>query len=125
MGRFKTSVPNLVLLIVVLGCAACGGGASSSVQSVTPPAPDFSLTVSSDSVSVSQGATSTAIVVGVTPQNGFSGSVQMTIGGLPSGVTSSPASPFSIAAGASTPVIIGAAANAQPGSYSISAQGTS
>jgi IPT/TIG domain len=125
MGRFKTSVPNLVLLIVVLDCAGCGGGASSSVQIVTPPAPDFSLTVSSDSVSVSQGATSTAIVVGVTPQNGFSGSVQVTIGGLPSGVTSNPASPFSIAAGASTPVIIGAAANAQPGSYSISAQGTS
>jgi DNA-binding beta-propeller fold protein YncE len=61
----------------------------------------------------------------VTPQNGFGGSVEVTLSGVPAGVISNPASPFKIAAGAQTSVIFGVAANAATGAVAISAQGTS
>src|SRR6267378_5195000 len=44
---------------------------------------------------------------------------------LPAGVISNPVSPFNVAAGASTPVIFGASANAVTGNFTISVQGTS
>ncbi len=59
------------------------------------------------------------------PLNGFSGAVQIAFNALPAGVTSNPASPFSVAAGASTPVVFGASANAATGNFTISVQGAS
>src|SRR5262249_13665072 len=76
-------------------------------------------------LTVSQGTTSVGVTVSVVAQNGFSGTVQVVLGGLPSGVTSSPASPFPLAAGASTAVLFSASSSAQTGNFSISAQGTS
>jgi len=61
----------------------------------------------------------------VNPLNGFSGAVQIAFNALPAGVTSNPASPFSVVAGASTPVVFGASANAATGNFTISVQGAS
>jgi hypothetical protein len=61
----------------------------------------------------------------VTAENGFAGSVQVTLTGVPAGVVTSPASPFTLAAGAQTSLIFGAAVNAATGNVAISAQGTS
>ena len=72
-----------------------------------------------------QGGTSSALGVSVNPVNGFTGNVQVTLSALPSGVTANPASPFNVAAGSSTPVVFGAAANAPTGNFTVSAQGTS
>jgi len=72
-----------------------------------------------------QGAASPAVNVSVSPINGFSGSVQVTLNTLPAGVSSNPASPFNVTAGASTPVIFGAAANATAGNFMLSVQGSS
>lgn len=72
-----------------------------------------------------QGAASSAISVSVTPINGFAGNVQVSLSALPAGVSSNPASPFSVAAGASIPVVFGAAADAATGNFTISAQGVS
>jgi IPT/TIG domain-containing protein len=74
---------------------------------------------------VQQGAASSAISVSVTPINGFAGNVQVTLSALPAGVSSNPASPFNVAAGASIPVVFGAAADAATGNFTISAQGVS
>jgi DNA-binding beta-propeller fold protein YncE len=63
--------------------------------------------------------------VSVNPVNGFSGSVQVTLGPLPTRVTSNPASPFSISSNAGASVVLGASVSAAPGNYSISVQGTS
>lgn len=117
--RARTILEILLLLL----CAGCGGG-SSSAPPPPPPAPDFSLTLSANSISIAQGGTSSAVSVSV-GTNGFAGSVQVTLGGIPSGVTSNPASPFSVAAGGSTAVVFGAAATAATGSFTISTQGTS
>ena len=124
MGRLRQGVPVIVLLLA-LECAGCGGGAASFSQPPPPPAADFSIGLSPSSVSVLQGATSPAINITVNGLNGFTGSVQIALSTLPAGVTSNPLSPFAVAAGATVPIHIGAAANAATGNFTISAEGTS
>jgi len=125
MGRLRHSVPAVVPLSLALMCASCGGGSSSVIQPPPPPPADFSLNLSSNSISIAQGAASSAVNVSVNPVNGFSGAVQVSLNALPAGVTSNPASPFSVAAGASTSVVLGASANAAVGNFAISVLGTS
>jgi hypothetical protein len=113
------------LLLVSYGC----GGGSSSFQTAPPPPPpppqpDFSIGFSIDSVNLQPGSTSPAVNLSVTSLNGFTGSVQVTLTGLPTGVISNPASPFSIASGSSTPVLFSAATNASTGNSTIIATGT-
>jgi hypothetical protein len=86
---------------------------------------DFTLGLSANSISIAQGATSPSVNVSVNAVNGFTGAVQVTLSALPSGITSNPASPFSVAVGASRSVVFGAAANATTGNFTISMQGTS
>lgn len=123
LGRLPSRVVWLVLLLFVSACAGCGGG--SSFTQPPPPVPDFSLSLSASSISVSQGATSSAVNVSISPSNGFTGNVQVTLSGLPAGVTSNPASPFTIAAGASASVVFGASSTTTTGNFTISAQGNS
>ena len=122
MGRLSSRVLVSGLLLVVSEGAACGGGSSVTQP---PPVPDFSLNLSANSISVSQGGTSSAVNVSIIPSNGFTGNVQVTLRGLPAGVTSNPASPFDVAASASTAVVFGAASNAATGNFTVSAQGNS
>lgn len=124
MGRLRIGVPVALSVAISFVCLGCGGGGS-AVQTPPPPPQDFTIAFSSSSLSLPQGSSSSAITVSVTGQNGFAGAVQVTITGLPAGVTANPASPFSIAAGAGTSVIFGAAANAATGNFMVSAQGTS
>ena len=124
MGRLRQGVPVIVLLLA-LEYAGCAGSSSSFTQPPPPPAADSSLGLSPNSVSVLQGATSPAINITVSGLNGFTGSVQITLSTLPAGVTSNPASPFTVAAGASVPILIGAATNAATGNFTVSAQGIS
>src|SRR5579864_7140973 len=102
--------------LVSIACAGCGGagGSPANVRISPPPSPDFAITLSSGSLSISQGATGAPITVSVAGQNGFTGSVQITLAGMPAGVLSNPASPFSIASGASMAVVFGASQNATP-----------
>jgi hypothetical protein len=64
-------------------------------------------------------------MLAINPLNGFTGSVQVTLTGLPAGVISNPLSPFSIAAGSSTRVLFSAAPNTATGNSAIVATGTS
>jgi len=61
MGRVRHGVPKAVLLLFASVWAGCGG--SSSFIQPSPPAPDFSIVFSSNSVSISQGATSSGLAV--------------------------------------------------------------
>jgi hypothetical protein len=123
MGRLRHGVPLAILLLLALACAGCG--TTSSAPPPPPPAADFTLSLSSNSISISQGTASPPVNVIVNPVNGFSGAVQITLNALPAGVTSNPASPFNVAAGASTPVVFGASASATTGNFTISVQGAS
>lgn len=125
MGRLRPSVPVLLLMLAALPGFGCGGGSSAGPPPPPPAIADFSLTLSTNAVAVAQGATSSGVGVSVDAKNGFTGSVQVALTGMPSGVTTNPASPFNVAAGASTTVLFGAAAGAPTGSFPISAQGSS
>src|SRR3984893_11077263 len=113
------------LLLVCAGCGSGGGGSSANVQPPPTLSPDFAITVSSTSLSISQGSTSAPITISVAVQNGFTGKVQVSLTGTPNGVVSNPASPFTIAAGANTAVVLGATPNAATGNFTIPAQGIS
>ena len=106
--------------------SGCNGGATQSAAIPAPATPaDFSLVLSSTSITIPQGGVSQPLTLSVNPTNSFAGSVQITLASLPAGVTSNPASPFAIAAGAKTSVIFGASATSVPGASTITAQAIS
>ena len=109
------------LLAAGLSFSGCGGGSSQP----PPPAGDFTVAVNPGTVNLVQGAQSTPVNFSVTPKNGFSGNVSVSIGGLPAGVSSSPASPFSVAAGASASITFSATNSATLGPANLNFQGTS
>jgi IPT/TIG domain len=81
--------------------------------------------MSSSSLTLIQGNSSSPVNITIDPINGFTGTVQVTLSGIPSGVTTSPATPLSIAGGQSAAVVFGAAPNATAGTFNLTAQGTS
>ena len=127
MARLQNRLPLSIFVFLPVVCAGCGGagGGSAIVRPPPPPAADFSITLSSTSLPLSQGATGPPITVSVTGQNGFTGAVQVTLAGLPNGVLSNPPSPFNIASGANAAIVFGAATNAATGNFTITAQGVS
>jgi len=124
LGRFVDGVTGAIFIFLVARiCAGCGGGAAAVVQQ--PQAADFSVAVSSNAVSISQGGVSAPVSFSIIPHNGFNASVQVTFAGLPAGVSSNPVSPFTITTGVDTTVDFGAAVTAPTGSFTLSAQAVS
>lgn len=123
MGRLHLCIP--ACLVLPLWCASCGGGSSSPLAQTPPASPDFVLNLSTTSISVAQGESSNALTVSVDARNGFTGTVQVALTGLPSGVTSNPAGPFSASPGSTVSVVFGAAQNAATGTFNFSAQAVS
>jgi hypothetical protein len=123
MGRWARCVPNAVIGSFLLLCVGCGG-AGGNLQA-PPPSPDFTLGLSPNSINIPQGGTSAPINISVTAQNGFAGSVQVALNGLPGGVAANPVSPFRVSAGSSVAVVFGADAKAPTGNFTVTAQGTS
>src|SRR5580704_546436 len=113
---------RISIFAIFLG--GCGGGGGGGTQP-PPPQPDFTIGLSTTAVSIAQGSSSAPISVSATGLNGFSGSVQLTLSGVPAGVTSNPVSPFSVGTGQPVSVIIGASPDAATGQFTISAQATS
>lgn len=85
--------------------------------------PDFSLSASPTSQSVTAGA-STSFSAVVTGLNGFSGTVSLAASGLPSGVTGT-FSPSSITASGTSTLNITTSSSAPAGTYTVSITGTS
>jgi hypothetical protein len=113
----------VVLLTAGLALTGCGGG-SGSGSTTPPPSGDFSITVNPASVSIVQGAQSSPISVKVGAINGLAGNVSVAIAGLPAGVTTSPASPLSVAVGSSVSVTFAASNAATLGPAALTFQGT-
>src|SRR5215469_1523861 len=113
------------LALISIFIAACGGGGGTGGVRPSPPAPDFSIGLSAESLSISQGATSAPVTFSISAENGFTSDVNVSLAGLPSGVVLNPSSPFSIAAGQSVSVLFVAGPNASTGQFILSVQGTS
>jgi len=100
--------------------AGCGGQ-----QGPPPPVEDFTLTVSPASASVVVGNTTPAILVSINPQNGFAGMVNISLQGIPAGVTAIPSASFSVGAGATQSVAFLVSDWASVGASSITILATS
>jgi len=92
--------------------------------SATAPAPDFSLSVSQKSATITAGATGAQVSVLATAINSFSGTIAVSITGLPTGVTASPAT-LSLIPGTAQNVTLTAASTAVAGSATVTLTGTS
>ena len=88
-----------------------------------PPSPDYSLGMTPSSQSVRAGS-NTSYTVTVTGSNGFSGTVNLAVTGLPSGVTGS-FNPTSVAGSGSSTLTINAGPSAAAGGYTATVTGTS
>ena len=114
-----SDIAGVVLCALLM--SNCGGSGGSSGGN-PPPAPDFSLVVPANA-SVQQGS-STPINVGVNPTNGFSSQVNVTISGMPTGVTATP-SQFTLASGGQQQVVLAASSTAAVGTPTLEVTGVS
>ncbi len=119
---------RFLAIALAMSLPGCGGGSGvggSGGDQPPPPQADFAMSLSSTSLTIAQGDTSSPITLTVAASNGFTGSVSVTLGDVPVGITTNPVSPFSVTSGHSASVIVGASSNAATGQFAISAQGTS
>ncbi len=106
---------------VVSATNANGESANSSQVSATPLAANFTLSANPASLTINRGASGT-ITITITRSGGFSSSVSLSAGGLPSGVTATfnPAS----TTGTSSTLTLAASAAAATGMTSVTITGT-
>jgi len=114
-------------LVLNLALVSCGGGSkttSTAPPSTPAPAADFSLTATPVTVTLVAGSPGQAISVNAVPSNGFSAVVAVTVGGLPAGVTATPAT-LSLTPGTAQATTLTAAAGAAAATPTVSFTGTS
>ncbi len=89
---FRNARFLLVLSLVACGCSSSLSHPGTSSLTVTPASnPDFAVVAAPISVSLQSGGTPRSLTVAVNPVNGFTDAVTVTLSGLPSGVTATPA----------------------------------
>jgi hypothetical protein len=94
------------------------------VVEVTPPPPDFTISLNPTSLTVQQGATGTTQLT-VTSLNGFAGTVSLSLVGAPSGVTLSPSSVDVPAGGSVTrSLTLAVDPTVDPGTYGLQVKAT-
>lgn len=120
MPRIRITLILLLPLSLVGAFSNCGGG--SNTESTSPP-PSFSIQANPSGISIAPSST-TETNLTLQPQNGFSSTVTVTLTGLPTGVTSSPSSPFNLPPSGLT-VMFSAASSVSTGNYSVTFQGVS
>jgi len=129
LGNKRALLPTLLFLL--LGLAGCGGGSGSTPIAPPPPPPpagDFTLAAESKTLTVQQQGVPQVQSILATPLNGFTGTVTVTMSGLPAGVTATPSGPYTVSTsgpvqGAS--VQLGASTAAAVTSSTITLTGTS
>lgn len=110
-----TSVAPGTYLITL---TAQGQGVSASAGfSLVIPQPDFTFSLSPQSVSVSQGQSAT-LVASVVPQNGFSGQISFSLVNPPAGFSLS-GGPVSPNGPADVPLVLSVGTGVAPGTYSL------
>ena len=112
------SVCAVFFLLFCLVFTSCGS------KGAPTPNPDFSLTSSPATITLTPGGGAAPVSVTATAQNGFTGTVNVTVSGLPTGVTASPTA-LSLTPGTAQSLSITASASAAAGSLTVTLTGTS
>ena len=97
---------------------------SATVTVTISPPPDFTLTLSPTSLSITPGATGSQVSITANPINSFINTVEIAITGLPAGVTANPSTP-PLAPGTAQNIIITATTAALAGTSTVTFIGTS
>jgi hypothetical protein len=108
-------------LFLFLVLTSCGGKVTTTSP---PPQADFSLAATPASVTLVAGQAGQTISVSAVAANGFTGTVAVTVNGLPSGVTAQPAT-LTLTPGTAQNLSIVAASSAAAGTFEITLSGTS
>ena len=122
----KTTLGWLLVWSLVSMLTAVFCGCTSPVKTTTGGGgtADFSFSVSSSTLSVTAGGSAQPVTLTATAENGFSGTINVTVSGLPAGVTTSPAT-LTLTAGTPLTVNFTAASTAAAGSASLTFTATS
>ena len=91
LGRYSSSSVRFIsatLVVTLLALTSCGGGS----KTISTPQVDFTLSSTPASITLAPGGAGQKIAVNAVPVNAFSGTVTVTVAGLPAGVTASPSS---------------------------------
>ncbi len=124
-GAHRHRLLTIALVFTFAGSGGgCGGGAGGGVQP-PPLTQDFAIHLSTSSLTISQGDSSAPLSISITPQNGSSDSVSVTLSAIPAGITSNPDNPFTVPSGQPVSVILCAASDTAVGQFPVSAQATS
>src|SRR6516162_5114305 len=125
-GQFAEMIDHFNVLRTVEDLYGLGhAGQAANVSPITDvwntTNPDFSLSASPSSLAITQGNVGTSTIT-VNPVNGFSGSVNLSVSGLPSGVTANFNPPSATSASTLT---LTAASNAATGTVTLTITGVS
>jgi hypothetical protein len=110
--------------LTLMGASGALSHNSSVAITVAPPPPDFSLAIAPSSLTLAAGGPASSVQITATPVNGFSGTVAVTIGGLPAGVTAAPTT-LALAPGVPQSLSLTAAASAPTVTTGLTFTGTS
>lgn len=106
-------------LITLTGVAGALTHTATLMLNITAaPAPDFSLSLSPSSLNLLAGASGQQTSVSATAINSFNRSVDLSISGLPAGVTAAP-STLTLTPGTPQPITFTATANAANGTFNV------
>src|SRR6266404_8785306 len=122
MGSNRFSILSFARTALVL-LAGCGGGGPATPP--PPPTADFGVSISPFSASTVLGNTTSAVTISISPQNGFSSPVTITLQGIPQGVDAIPRSSFSIDPGTSQTISFSLSTSAMVGTFPVTVLGTS
>lgn len=105
-------------LLLICGLAGMISGCGPGSMKQALPQPDFTVIASPSSLTLSAGGAAQAISVSATALNGFTGTIQVAITGLPAGVSATPAT-LSVVAGTPQQVSFSAASTAATASVTV------
>ncbi|MBK9977082.1 MAG: putative Ig domain-containing protein [Gemmatimonadetes bacterium] len=112
----RLRIRALAHAITAFVVAACGGGGDGGTTNPPVTPPGFTVSLSATTLTIEQGATGT-INATVTRTGSFTGAVDVSVEGLPAGVTAT-VTPASIGSGATSgSLAVAVGASVAPGSY--------
>ena len=120
----KTGAGWLCLIALAGILCGCTSPVSTGGGTTPPPAPDFTIAVSASSLTLTAGGSAQPVTLTATALNGFTGTIQVTVSSLPSGVTISPAA-LTLMPGTPLQVSFTAATTAAAGTVNLQFTGTS